>query len=179
MFARLDWNLVVTAHGGRRHDLVRALRPIVTLRRTGYAEVLVGGVADIDAGLAAIAERAAADPVLASEALARVVPVERTLRRAADIEVQLGAEMAAFAERLAGRSFHVRVERRGHRGVLASDSLERFLGGAITAELEARGAVATVTFADPDLIVAVEIIGDAIGLGLVTRAQRRHRFVRL
>ncbi|MCC6848879.1 MAG: hypothetical protein IT294_10295 [Deltaproteobacteria bacterium] len=179
MFARLDWNLVVTAHGGRRHDLVRAVRPIVQLRRAGYSEVLVGRSGDVDACLAALAERLEADPVLATEVLARVVPVERTRALAADVGAQLVAESASFVDALVGRSFHVRVERRGHRRVLRSDDLERRLGGALAAALEARGHAPAVTFEDPDVIVAVELIGDVLGLGLVTRAQRAYRFVRL
>ncbi len=178
-FARLDWNLVVTAYGGRRHDLVRAVRPIVQLRRAGYAEVLVGRTDDVDGCLAAIAERVAADPLLGAEVLGRVVPVERTVALAGDVDTQLVAEGATFVDGLAGRSFHVRVERRGHRRVLRSDHLERLLGGTLAGALEARGQTPHVTFADPDLIVAVELIGDTLGLGLVTRAHRRHRFVRL
>ncbi|MCC6764732.1 MAG: hypothetical protein IT293_08725 [Deltaproteobacteria bacterium] len=179
MFARLDWNLVVTAHGGRRHDLVRAVRPIVQLRRAGYAEVLVGRTGDVDACLAALAERIEGDAILAAEVLARVVPVERTLALAGDVDVQLVAEVAPFVDALVGRSFHVRVERRGHRRILRSDHLERLLGGALVEALEARGETPEVSFTDPDAILAVEIIGDAVGLGLVTRAHRRHTFVRL
>lgn len=179
MFARLDWNLVVTAYGGRRHDLIRAVRPIVQLRRAGYAEVLVGRTDDVDACLAAIAERVAADPILGAEVLARVVPVERTVALAPDVDAQLVGEITGFVDALVGRSFHVRVERRGHRRVLRSDHLEQLLGGTLVAALQVRGADPKVTFRDPDLIVAVEIIGDTVGLGLVTRAHRRYGFVRL
>ena len=78
MRSRLDWNLVVTAHGGRRHDLVYALRPIVRLTRAGYSEVLIGRAIDVDACLAAIAARA--DATLSAEVLARVIPVESLVR---------------------------------------------------------------------------------------------------
>lgn len=179
MFARLDWNLVVTAHGGRRHDLVRALRPIVQLRRAGYSEVLVGRTDDVDACLDAIAARVEADPILATEVLARVIPVERTFALAADVDAQLVEELATVGDALVGKTFHVRVERRGHRRLLMSDHLERLLGGTLVETLKAQGATPKVTFKDPDLIVAVELIGDAAGLGLVTRRHRQHRFVRL
>jgi tRNA(Ser,Leu) C12 N-acetylase TAN1 len=179
MFAHLDWNLVVTAQGGRRHDLAWALRPIVRLRRAGYPEVTVGRAADVDACLAAIAARAEADPVFAHEVLARVVPVERTFALAADVEAQLVGEVASCVERLVDRTFHVRVERRGHKRVLRSDVLERRLGGALVDALRARGAVPRVTFADPDVIVAVELIGEVGAIGLVGRDRRRYPFVRL
>ncbi len=180
MFARLDWNVVVTAYGGRRHDLVRALRPIVALRRAGYAEVLVGRVDDVEGCLAAITARVEADPVLASELLARVVPVARTFALASDVAAQLVSEVATVVDGLIGRTFHVRVERRGHRRILQSDHLERLLGGTLVEALRARGAAPRVTFRDPDVIVAVELIGDAAGLGVVPRDWRtRHHFVRL
>ena len=180
MFARLDWNLVVTARGGRRHDLVHALRPIVRLVRAGYAEVLVGRADDVDACLAAIAARAAADAVFATEILARVVPVERTFALAADFESQLVAEIAPVAAALIDRTFHVRVERRGHKHLARSDALERLLGGTLVDALRGRNHTPRVTFADPDVIVAVELIGDAAGVGLVPRALRaQYPFVRL
>jgi tRNA(Ser,Leu) C12 N-acetylase TAN1 len=179
MFARLDWNLVVTAHGGRRHDLVHALRPIVRLVRAGYAEVLVGRTDDVEACLAAIAARAA-DPVFAAEILARVVPVERTFALAPEIEPQLVVEIGSIADTLVDRSFHVRVERRGHKHLLQSDHLERVLGTTLVDALRARGHTPRVTFDDPDVIVAVELIGDAAGIGLVPREMRaRYPFVRL
>jgi tRNA(Ser,Leu) C12 N-acetylase TAN1 len=179
VFARLDWNLVVTAHGGRRHDVVRALRPIVVLRRAGYSEVLVGRTDDLDGCLTAIAARLEADPLLATEIFARAVPVDRTFALAADVDAQLAAEIATCADALVGKTFHVRVERRGHRRHLMSNQLERLLGGTLVEALKARGASPEVTFDDPDVIVAVELIGVAAGIGLVSRRHRQHPFVRL
>lgn len=180
MLSTADWNLVVTAYGGRRHDLVYALRPIVRLKRAGYSEVLIGRTDDVDACLAAIAAQAEADPVLTSEILARVVPVSRTFALGADVEAQLVAETVTLLDALAGRSFHVRVERRGHKRQVQSAELERRLGTALFEALQARGETPHVTFADPDVIVAVEIIGDFAGIGLVDRQRRTgFPFVRL
>lgn len=180
MLRSADWNLVVTAYGGRRHDLVYALRPIVRLKRAGYAEVTVGRVDDVEATLAAIAARADADPVFANEVLARVVPISRTFALEPDVEAQLVAEATAFAGTVGEQGFHVRVERRGHKRELQSDQLERRLGGALFDAITAKGLTPRVTFADPDLILAVAVIGDYGGIGLVPRAWRAaYRFVRL
>lgn len=180
MLKTADWNLVVTAYGGRRHDLVHALRPIVRLKRAGYAEVTVGRVDDLEATLAAIAARADADPVFAGEIMARVVPVSRTFALADEVEAQLVAETAAFGATVGEQSFHVRVERRGRKRELPSNELERRLGGALVDAIQATGATPRVTFADPDVIVAVELIGEYGGIGLVPRAWRAaYRFVRL
>ena len=175
----LDWNLVVTARSGRRHDLVHALRPIVKLRRAGFPDVSIGRAADVEACLTAIGARA--DRMLATEVLARVVPVTRTfLVDPAALETQLLAEMAGAADALVGRSFHVRVERRGQKAVARSDLLERRLGTALVDALRARGADPRVTFDDPDAIVAVELIGAMCGVGVVDRdLRRRFPFVRV
>jgi tRNA(Ser,Leu) C12 N-acetylase TAN1 len=179
MAATLDWNLVVTARSGRRSDLVYALRPIVKLRHAGFPDVSIGRAADVDACLAAIAVRADRD--LVPEVLARVVPVARTFLIAApELEAQLLAETASYVDALVGRSFHVRVERRGQKEVARSDTLERRLGTGLVDALRARGAEPRVTFDDPECIVAVELVGRVCGIGLVDRElRRRFPFVRV
>jgi tRNA(Ser,Leu) C12 N-acetylase TAN1 len=175
----LDWNLLVTARSGRRHDLAHALRPIVKLRRAGFPDVSIGRAPDVEACLDAIAARA--DRMFATEILARVVPVVRTfLVDAMDLEAQLIAETAGCVDALVGRSFHVRVERRGQKAVARSDVLERRLGTALVDALQVRGAEPRVTFDDPDVIVAVELIGAVCGIGVVERElRRRFPFVRV
>jgi adenylyl- and sulfurtransferase ThiI len=175
----LDWNLVVTARSGRRHDLVYVLRPILRLRHAGFPDVSIGRAADVEACLAGIAGRA--EGIVGADILARVVPVTRTfLVDAAELEAQLVAETVPCADALVGRSFHVRVERRGQRPVARSDVLERRLGTALVDALRARGAGPRVTFEDPDVIVAVELIGPMCGIGLVDRElRRRFPFVRV
>ena len=179
MRTTLDWNLVVTARSGRRNDLVHALRPIVKLRRAGFPDVSIGRAADVEECLTAIAARA--DRMLATEVLARVVPVTRTFVVDADaLERQLVAETAACVDALVGRSFHVRVERRGQKPMARSDVLERRLGTALVEALDARGGAPRVTFDDPDVIVAVELIGPVCGIGVVERdLRRRFPFVRV
>jgi tRNA(Ser,Leu) C12 N-acetylase TAN1 len=175
----LDWNLVVTARSGRRHDLVHALRPILRLKHGGFPDVSVGRAVDVAACLVAIAARA--DGIVGADLLARVVPVTRTfLVDAGELEAQLVAETGSCVDALVGRSFHVRVERRGQKAVARSDVLERRLGTALVDALRARGAAPRVTFDDPDAIVAVELLGPVCGIGLVDRALReRFPFVRV
>lgn len=179
MLRSLDWNLVVTARSGRRRDLASALRPIVRLKSGGFPDVLVGRADDVDACLDAIAARA--DPAFRREILARVVPIVRTfVLDPDDLEEQLLGETATVLDALVGRRFHVRVERRGSKGVVRTDLLERVLGTALVDALHARGETPQVVFADPDAVVAVELIGAVGGLALLTREQRaRHPFVRV
>jgi tRNA(Ser,Leu) C12 N-acetylase TAN1 len=180
MAATLDWNLVVTARSGRRSDLAYALRPVVKLKHAGFPDVSIGRAADVEACLAAIAARAD-DRQLVPDVLARVVPVARTfLVDATELESQLLAETASCVDALVGRSFHVRVERRGQKEVARSDGLERRLGTGLVDALRARGAEPRVTFDDPDCIVAIELVGRVCGIGLVDRElRRRFPFVRV
>jgi tRNA(Ser,Leu) C12 N-acetylase TAN1 len=174
----LDWNLVVTARSGRRRDLASALRPIVRLKSGGFPDVMVGRTDDLDACLEAIAARA--DPLFRREILARVVPILRTFALDPDdLEEQLIRETATVLGELVGRRFHVRVERRGSKGVVRTDLLEPVLGAALVEALRARGDAPRVVFDDPDAVVAVELIGAVGGLALISRERReRYPFVR-
>jgi tRNA(Ser,Leu) C12 N-acetylase TAN1 len=178
MLRSLDWNLVVTARSGRRRDLASALRPIVRVKSAGFPEVMVGRTDDVEACLDAIAARA--DPAFRREILARVVPIGHTFTLDPDdLEEQLIGETRTVLDELVGHPFHVRVERRGHKGVVRTDLLERVLGTALVEALRARGDTPRVVFDDPDLVVAVELIGTVGGLALITRERReRHPFVR-
>ena len=175
-----DWNVVVTCQQGGQRAVRRALHPLVRLRRAGFRNVLVGRVDDVHAFLTGVAELLERRPSLAAS-LGKILPVERTF--AIDVprfQEQLAEEAAAFVERLAGLSFHVRVERRGHKGVINTQATELALGESLYGALQARGCTPTVTFIDPDMVVAVELIGDVAGLELLTRATRqRFPFVRI
>jgi tRNA(Ser,Leu) C12 N-acetylase TAN1 len=57
---------------------------------------------------------------------------------------------------------------------------ERVLGDDLGSELERGGVYAGVDFREPDVVLAVELIGDRGGIGLVTRELReRHPFVHI
>jgi tRNA(Ser,Leu) C12 N-acetylase TAN1 len=174
------WNVVVTSHEGTQRRLRRALWPLVRLTRSGFRNVFVGQVDDPAAFLAAVAELRATRPAL-DQWLGKVVPVERTFAvDPATFQDRLREEAAPFVERLAGRSFHVRVERRGHKGVIDSHACEQALGASLWAALDARGARPVVDFRDPDLVLVVELVGDTAGLALVNRELRtRFPFVKI
>jgi tRNA(Ser,Leu) C12 N-acetylase TAN1 len=174
------WNVVVTSREGTQRWLRRALWRLVGLWRSGFRNVFVGRVDDPEAFLAAVAELRAARPAL-DRWLGRIVPVERTFPvDPATFQSRLEEEAAHFVDRLAGRSFHVRVDRRGHKGVIDSHACEQALGTFLWAALEGRGARPVVEFRDPDVVLVVELVGDTAGLALVTREMRtRFPFVKV
>src|SRR6266571_5015161 len=167
-----SWNVLATSLEGRRDALLMVLRRLGKFRRGGYRNVVVGAVESVDEFLARVREALDADPLLPT-ALARVVPIEATVRFEAPTAVEtLAAAAEPFVDRLAGGSFFVRLERRGLKGRLHTPTVWR--------ALEARGHTPRVEFKDPDAVLVVETIGDEAGIAVVTRALRaQHPFVKI
>ncbi len=69
-----DWNVVVMVYGRAFSRTIALLQDHGPVSRTGFFNVLVMWVDDIQAFLAKLAERVTADPTML-ETLARVVPV--------------------------------------------------------------------------------------------------------
>ena len=175
-----DWNVLATSVEGARPVLLAGLRRRGAFRGGGYRNVAVGRVGDVPAFLAALRDDVARDPVLAA-ALGRVLPIAHTFRLdAGDPLASLETAVAALAPEVAGQSFFVRLERRGLHAALHSSEVERALGTLLWQKLEAAGQVPRVTFADPDVVIAVETLGDRAGIGLIGRALRQaYPFVRI
>lgn len=169
----LKWNVVVTAREAGQRRLRRVLRPLVRLHRSGFRNVFVGQIDDLEAFFAAVAELRERRPRLDAW-LGKILPIERTFAVEIDrFAAQLEEASAPLLVRLEGHSFHVRVERRGHKGLINTHATERALGEVLYTRLEACGQRPVVAFADPDMVVAVEILGNVCGIGLVTRALRQ------
>jgi tRNA(Ser,Leu) C12 N-acetylase TAN1 len=180
--ASRPWNVVVTARQepGAPRALRDALSRLVRLWGSGFRNVLVGHVDDPGAFLAAVEQRRLARPTL-DRWLGKIIAIERTFAvDPATFQTRLAAEAAPFVDRLVERTFHVRVERRGHKGAIDTHACEQALGAVLWAALEARGAHPVVEFRDPDVVLVVEVVGDTAGLGLVTRELRaRFPFVKV
>ena len=166
------WNVLATSLEARRDALLMVLRRFGRFRPGGYRNVVVGEVEALPAFLDAVREALARDPLLPT-ALAKVVPIEATLRfDPADPVPALAAAAEPFLERLAGGSFFVRLERRGLKGRLHTPSVERAVGDHVWRALEVRGATPRVEFRDPDAILVIETLGDQAGLAVLPRALR-------
>jgi tRNA(Ser,Leu) C12 N-acetylase TAN1 len=173
--------VLATSFEGVREVLVRELRPLARVRRGGYRNVVVAEVDDPEAFLDRVADATAQSPALRA-ALAKLVPIASVVAFATPAEFVDVVERALepFVERLAGKSFFVRVVRRGHRGAIDTPAVERELGGRLWRALEARGERPVVRFDDPDVAVVIETLGDQAGIALIGRELReRHPFVRV
>jgi len=168
------WNVLATSLEGRRDALLLALGRLGRFRPAGYRNVVVGLVEDASGFLARVRDALATDLLLPS-ALAKIVPVEATVRFDPNDPVgSLAGAIEPFVGRLAGGSFFVRLERRGLKGRLHSPSVERELGERVWRTLEARGHAPRVDFRDPDAVLVIETLGDEAGITVLSRSLRRH-----
>lgn len=167
-----DWNVVVTTEPDGFDEAVALLAPLGPVGRTGFYNVLVMKVDDVGSFLGELDRRAEEEPRL-HETLSRVLPARHTFDfDSPDTFREEAARIAGeLAPRLAGRSFHVRMHRRGHQGELSTHDEEERVAAAVFDVLEADDATAEVTFDDPDAVLDVETVGDRAGLSLWTREE--------
>ncbi|MFQ5487613.1 MAG: THUMP domain-containing protein [Gammaproteobacteria bacterium] len=164
--------MVVTVRAGGYSRARRLLEDFGALGRTEYFNVLVMRISDRQLFMDVLQARLGDDPAIL-DYLARVVPVEETFlfQHREDFEDQARRVAERWLPVLAGRSFHVRMHRRGFKGRLSSQEEERILDAALMEALTARGTPATVSFQDPDAIIAIETVGQRAGLSLFTREE--------
>jgi len=175
-----SWNVVVTAKDREQRHLARLVKSLGDFRWTPFLGLLVGRVEDHEAFCEQLRRREEQRPGFLHP-LARVIPIDRTFTfQVEHLPAQLERAVLAYADRIDSGSFYVRIERRGHAGDIHSQPLEQELGRALIAHLREQGATPHIDFKNPDAIVAVELIGDECGVGLITRTTReRFPFVRV
>lgn len=174
------WNVLVTAQEGSARDLKRLVKDCGVFRWSDFRNVLLGWVQDPGSFFQTLAETLERRP-FAHNWLGKVVPITVTLPVCVDTFAHdLQRQLSGLLEQLAGKSFHVRVERRGHKGQLHTHELEQQLGEYLWDQLQRRDQHPTVSFKDPDVVVVVEIAGQTAGIGVVPRRLRQEfSFIKL
>lgn len=168
----------------REHGFDRArqlLAQFGQVFRTDYFNVLLLVPDDPESFLDRFAAMARNVPQV-MEVLSRVMPAEEGFRfdGPEEFEERATAIVLAWASRLRGKSFHVRMHRRGFKGRLSSQQEERFLDGTLLARLEAEGAAGRIDFENPDAVIDIETIDDRAGLSFWTREElKRYPFLRV
>lgn len=177
-----DWNVVVTVYDARgRRAAKRALRVFGSVRSTDFFNVLAMRVADVGSFVEDFATHVDEDKALLND-IARLLPAQNTFDFATVEEFESKARdiVLAWSRELVGKTFHVRLNRRGLKGVLASQEEERFLDEAILARTTELGQTARVTFTDPDYVIDVETVGNRAGVSLWSREELgRYPFLRI
>lgn len=175
-----DWNVVVSVKE-RGFTMARELlAEYGVVRKTSCYNVLVMKVASQVEILAKLEQRLQVDPdVLAY--VARIAPATFAFDFATKEELEARAReaVAQLVPRLAGKTFHVRMHRRGLKGALLSPIEERFLDDTLLEALNSAGTPGFIRFDDPDAVIDVETIDHRAGIALWTREDlKRYPFLK-
>ena len=165
-----DWNVIVTLPEATFREARKFLRRWGEVHRTGYFHVLTLTVEDVESFLAEVAKAIEEKPGTFN-ILSHIIPAHRTFSFASAEEFEVKARDIAilWAPMLAGKSFHVRLHRRGFKGTLSTPKEERFLDETLLDALETVGSPGRITFTDPDAILQIETIDGRAGVSLWQR----------
>lgn len=169
--AAADWNVVVTLVEQSFREAVRLLGKWGTVKRTLYYNVLGMKVASPAAFLADFAAAVAASPGIRNF-ISHVFPAQQTFDfgTTEEFEARARAIALAWAPQLSGKSFHVRLHRRGFKGALSTPQEERFVAEVLLTALQDTGRI---EFTDPDAVIQIETIDGRAGMSLWTRDELR------
>ena len=176
----MEWNVVVSINREGFQRAVRALRDLGVVERTKYHNVLVVAAENPHSLLERIEQRTRADPAL-YDAISRVAPAVRcfVFHTAEEFEERARAAVMEWLPQLSGRAFHVRLHQRVFKHDLSSAITEPLLGKALLDALEQQGAHGSISFSDPDAVIAIDTVDDRAGLALWTREDlSRYRMLR-
>jgi len=164
------WNVIVTLPEATAPQARRILRRWGRLHRTGYFHVLAMAVADPDRFLQEFGAAVAEAPGILNF-IAHVFAAQRTFGFAtvAEFEAKARDLVLAWAPQLAGKRFHVRLYRRGLKGVLSTPKEERLLDDALLEALNAAGTPAHIGFDEADFVIHIETIDHRAGMALWRR----------
>jgi tRNA(Ser,Leu) C12 N-acetylase TAN1 len=176
-----NWNLIVTTAEGRYTQALGFLARFGVVKPTSYYNVVMMQVFNIPVLMDFLAQEweSQGGRLLL---LQRIVPMRHTFNfRDQQVFGIRATEIASsWTEQLAGKTFHVRMHRRGFKDQLRSEEEERFLNAAIVDATTQFGKPAVVNFDNPDAVIAVETIGNQAGMSLWFREDlQRYPFLHI
>jgi adenylyl- and sulfurtransferase ThiI len=176
-----NYNVVVSVRERGYRAAAKVLKEYGKVSRTDFYNVLLMQVDAIDTFLEQLLARIAADPDFGNQ-LGHVIPAFSTFtfQSPEDFETKTKQALAPFTGSLAGKTFHVRMRRRGFKGRLSSQDEERLLDHYLMEQLASKGQSAHIGFSDPDIIIAIETVGQWAGVSSWTRDDlKRYPFLTL
>lgn len=164
------WNVVITIQEHFFQQAWQCLKPFGVLAKTNFHNVLVMQTEDTQQTLQQLQKKINADAVLQT-AISRVMPVayEFTFQTAEQFESKARAIVETLLPKIANKTFHVRLHRRGFKGRLSTIEEEKFLDTYILDQLEQSGSPCKITFDNPDVIIAVETVAQQAGISIWSR----------
>ena len=165
-----DWNVVISLHERKYVQARKLLEKLGPVSRTSYFNVLVMKVEDIGHLLETLQQWVEDEPHILT-ILARVIPVTQafTFQTVEEFETKARETSLTFVPELVGKTFHIRMHRRGFKGRLSSQNEERFLDEVLLEAMDKMGKPSRITFEDPDAILALETVDCRAGLSLWRR----------
>lgn len=169
-----DWNVVITVRDTGFKRILKFLQDFGEVRKTEFFNVLVLRVDDVSRFTEDLKEEVEADPSLL-DFMSHVIPTSTwfTFQTAGEFETKARDAVLPWVKDLADKTFHVRVHRRGFKKRLSSLEEEQFLDRFLLERLEEAGTSGRISFENPEVIIAVEIVGQRAGLSFWTREDRQ------
>lgn len=165
-----DWNIVITVEEHGYREMRDRLSSFGIVDKTDFYNVLVMSAENARDTFIRIHAMWHEDGRMQA-LLSRVMPVTHSFSFQTPEQFEDSARQAASAliPALGGRTFHVRMHRRGFRGRLSSQNEELFLDHFLIQQLNEAGTPGQIGFDNPDCIIALESVGQWAGLSLWTR----------
>jgi tRNA(Ser,Leu) C12 N-acetylase TAN1 len=159
-----DWNVVVSVCEGRFAEACTFLKEYGAVRKTDFFNVVVMRVDDIHEVLEAL-EGLTARNAEELSFISRLVPVTHTFsfQTPEEFEAKAKKTVLTWVPALQGKSFHVRMHRRGFKGRLSSVNEEHLLDDCLLSALDKAGSPGRIVFENPDAIVVIETVGPRAG----------------
>ena len=174
-----DWNVIVTLSEPTFRIANKLLARWGQLRRTEHHNVAVMAVADPASFLREFVAAVDESPGILN-AMSHVVPFEHVFafKNAAEFEAKSREIALSYVPQLAGKSFHVRLRRRGLKGTISTPDEERFLDEALLGALTAAGNPGRIRFDDTDYVLLIETVAGRAGVALWTEEDlKRYPFL--
>jgi len=166
------WNVLVATHWGQEKKSLRFLSQHGEFKSSGFKDVLQGHVEDVNLFLDKL-ELMRQENSSRIRSLSQIVPLERTFYfELPDFMDKLNETLSSYAEKVGDKKFYVRVKRRGHKGEISSQEIEKEIAGVVIENIEKAGKQAHVSFDDPDVIIVVETIANWAGVTSITREMK-------
>jgi len=173
-------NVIVTCRRNGERGAVRELRFFGRFHPMGFRDVLVGHVEDRSRFFEDLRKgKEVRDPVW--RYIVRIVPVDGIFSFTLEtFRERLSEAIDGVAGRVPPGPFYVRLERRGHKGEIPTQDIEKEMGGRIIAAHERQGHDSRVDFKEFRSVVAVETFHDKGGVAVILREEmEKYPFVKV
>ncbi|MGZ9148774.1 MAG: hypothetical protein ACXW4G_10415 [Candidatus Deferrimicrobiaceae bacterium] len=163
------WNVVATCRRNGERGAAKELKFFGRFHTMGFRDVLVGSVEDRARFFEELRKgKEVRDPVW--RFVARIVPVDDVFSFTLEtFRERLSGVIDGIADRVPPGPFYVRIERRGHKGEIPTQEVEKEMGGRIIAAHERQGHASRVDFREFRTVVAVQTFHDAGGIAVIPR----------